>query len=353
MGKYIISWNDGNGSIRWAQYDPTIPEPTQHWTNFDINGIGSIDNQSAPQIASLYQRRILIVWNKINQQIYSCIIGGNGSPTALETLDWSLMDCKPVTPVRKGASTSDNPALCTFGNRAAVAFKGENNQVYYNIFHHNQSNDWDGVRCVKDGFTNSVPALAFSDESILIAFKGVKDDKRIFYSVDGKAVKEVEDVKTRNVPALCSFGKNVLMAWKQEGPNQEICYSIYDQNSWSKVEPVIDAATNMVPVLCSFNNKVLMTWKGPDEDHKIRYSIYDGDTKNWKNVSCVPVATTNDVPASAFAGSSIVIAFKPVDDKQISYIFSGPLHSPDWAPITFANNATSPTITPSLIWTYY
>jgi hypothetical protein len=47
MGKYIISWNDGNGAIRGAQYDPT--DPTQHWTKF---GIGYIDNQSAPQMAS-------------------------------------------------------------------------------------------------------------------------------------------------------------------------------------------------------------------------------------------------------------------------------------------------------------
>lgn len=61
MGKYIISWNDGNGSIRCAQYDPS--DPTQRWKQFDVNGIGSIDNLSAPQIASLYQRRILVVWN--------------------------------------------------------------------------------------------------------------------------------------------------------------------------------------------------------------------------------------------------------------------------------------------------
>ncbi|MGB6529158.1 MAG: hypothetical protein WBF33_13700 [Candidatus Nitrosopolaris sp.] len=62
---------------------------------------------------------------------------------------------------------------------------------------------------------------------------------------------------------------------------------------------------------------------------------------------------TNDVPASAFAGSSILIAFKRVGyDKQISFTFSGPLQSPDWTPpnpITFANNA-SPTVIPSLIW---
>jgi hypothetical protein len=139
------------------------------------------------------------------------------------------------------------------------------------------------------------------------------------------------------------------MAWKQEGSDQ-IHYSIYDQNSWSNVEPVIDAATNKVPVLCSLNNKVLMTWKGPDDDHKIRYSIYDGDTKKWENVSCVSEATTNDVPASAFAGSSIIIAFKRVDDKQIHYTFLGSLDSPDWTSITFANNTTSPTVTPSLIW---
>ena len=63
-----------------------------------------------------------------------------------------------------------------------------------------QQNDWDEAKPI-GGFTNSVPALAFSDESILIAFKGVKDDERISYSVNGAAVSEVKDVKTRNVPA--------------------------------------------------------------------------------------------------------------------------------------------------------
>jgi hypothetical protein len=119
-------------------------------------------------------------------------------------LDWEVSPRSPI----KGAITSSTLALSTLGNHAAVAFKGKNNQVYYNIFHHNQKNDWDGAKPVIDGFTNSVPALAFSDESILIAFKGVKDDERIFYSVDGAAVKEVKDVKTRNVPALCSLGKS-------------------------------------------------------------------------------------------------------------------------------------------------
>jgi hypothetical protein len=41
MGKYIISWNDGNGSIGWAQYDPTIADLTQRWKKFGVNGIGS------------------------------------------------------------------------------------------------------------------------------------------------------------------------------------------------------------------------------------------------------------------------------------------------------------------------
>jgi hypothetical protein len=93
----------------------------------------------------------------------------------------------------------------------------------------------------------------------LITFKGLKDDERISYSVDGAGTTNMDGVKTRNVPALCSFGKNILMAWKQEESNQEICYSIYDQSSWSKVKTVNDAATNNVPVLCSFNNRVLMT----------------------------------------------------------------------------------------------
>jgi hypothetical protein len=59
-------------------------------------------------------------------------------------LVYRLMDCKPVTPIGNGASASDNPALCTSGNRAAVAFRGKNNQVFYNIFRHNQNDvdDW-------------------------------------------------------------------------------------------------------------------------------------------------------------------------------------------------------------------
>jgi hypothetical protein len=154
MGKYILSWNDGNGSIRWAQYDPT----DQGW-KFGVNGIGTTDNLSAPQIASLYQRRILIVWNKINQQIHYATTQGDGSTNYLGNLDWAVRI--PRSPV-VGAFTSSTPALCTSGNRAAVAFRGKNNQVYYNIFHHNQNNDWDGAKSVVGGFTNSAPSLAFS-----------------------------------------------------------------------------------------------------------------------------------------------------------------------------------------------
>jgi hypothetical protein len=86
---------------------------------------------------------------------------------------------------------------------------------------------------------------------------------------------------TNNQPSLASLASNLIMAWKGVEGDQRIWYSKFDGNNWSSPTPVAGANTSNQPSLESLASNLIMVWKGVEGDQRIWYSKFDGN--NWSS----------------------------------------------------------------------
>ncbi len=149
---------------------------------------------------------------------------------------------------------------------------------------------------------------------LIKAWKGVRDDPRIFYSrFDGSTwtpQQVLPDRGTSTSPALANWhvfsgdplrlDERIYMAWKGVRDDPRIFYSVsFDGSTWTPQQVLPDRGTSTSPALATLNKQegMYMAWKGVRDDPRIFYSRFDGST--WTPQQVLPDRGTSTSPALA------------------------------------------------------
>ena len=97
-------------------------------------------------------------------------------------------------------------------------------------------------------------------------------------------------------PALDVFNNSMVMAWKGIERDDRIFTSNFNGNSWTPQQQIPGIASSHGPSLAVFNGKQYMAWKGMNADQGIWYSHFNGSS--WTPQQIVPgVGTSGDLVA--------------------------------------------------------
>ena len=232
-------------------------------------------------------------------------------------------------------------------------------RIFYSVYD-SASNSWSPGAPIEGANTNLSPSLVSLPNGALLVWKGVEGDQRIFYSVYDRdsdswsPVTNIEGANTNRIISLSSLpgDNNVLMTWKGVEGDQRIFYSVYDRDSdsWSPGAPIEGANTNLSPSLVGIAHipTVLMTWKGVEGDQRIFYSVYDYATNSWSPVTNIEGANTNHYPSLASMVTRVLMTWKGVEGDQRIFYSVYDYATNSWtpgAPIEGANTSTDPSLT--------
>jgi hypothetical protein len=232
-------------------------------------------------------------------------------------------------------------------------------RIFYSVYDY-ATNSWSPGAPIEGANTNLSPSLVSLPNGALLVWKGVEGDQRMFYSVYDRdsdswsPVTNIEGANTNRIISLSSLpgDNNVLMTWKGVEGDQRIFYSVYDRDSdsWSPGAPIEGANTNLSPSLVGIAHipTVLMTWKGVEGDQRIFYSVYDYATNSWSPVTNIEGANTNHYPSLASMVTRVLMTWKGVEGDQRIFYSVYDYATNSWspgAPIEGANTSTDPSLT--------
>jgi hypothetical protein len=232
-------------------------------------------------------------------------------------------------------------------------------RIFYSVYDY-ASNSWTPVTPIEGANTNLSPSLVSLPTGVLMTWKGVEEDQRIFYSVYQREsnswtpVTPIEGANTDRIMSLSSLpgGNNVLMTWKGIAGDQRIFYSVYDStsNSWTPVTPIEGANTNLSPSLVGVAHlpTVLMTWKGVEGDQRIFYSVYDSTSNSWTPVTPIEGANTSHNPSVVSMVTRALMTWKGIEGDQRIFYSVYDYASNSWTPgrhVEGANTSTGTSLT--------
>ena len=176
------------------------------------------------------------------------------------------------------------------------------------------------------------PALAVSGGKLMMAWKGIERDERIFYSsFNGSswaAQQLVPNIATSSGVALAVFNGKLYMAWKGMHEDQGIYWSVFNGSSWAPQQNVAGVGTSTGPRLAVFNGKLYMTWKGIEGDQRLWWSSFNGSS--WAAQQMIPGVASSVGPALAVYNNLLYAAWKGMYGDQ--GIYYSTFNGTAWAP---------------------
>lgn len=186
--------------------------------------------------------------------------------STLENGKWSRGD-RPL------GRTSHSPALAIHGGTATMVWKAPDNDVQIYGASHNNGAAWSDQAALRprDGaiHTSDAPALSGGGGfGLVMAWKGVPGDDRIWWSRFGNGVWETPQqaipkdggILTSHGPALVQWEHGLVLAWKGVAGDSRLWWSMLDTNAGRWETPkVVDVSdnSNSGPALASFTTSFL------------------------------------------------------------------------------------------------
>lgn len=236
------------------------------------------------------------------------------------------------------------PGLTAMGEEWFLAWRRvDNNHI---CFTWSQNHAWRSARTAKgtDGAefaTSGAPALAYVGGRILMVWKGLGDDKQIWYSwysiADGTWTPQAvargtsgHPFGTSTAPSLAVVGKKIMMVWKGQDDDTRIWSSIHDPSfpvrPWTGQRSLggidgIGFGTSERPVLVSAAGALVLAWRGSG-DSNLWFSVGSVDGLQWspqrKASSAGWEFSSSTGPALAACGSEVLLTWKGyADDVNI------------------------------------
>jgi|GEM_PF-1463657 hypothetical protein len=158
---------------------------------------------------------------------------------------------------------------------------------------------WEVALNIREIGSSTRPALTNADGQIVMAWKGVRSDQAIYFSLyDGNAgwspQRRAGVVGTSDSPALVAVGRRVFMFWKGIAGDNTAFFSILDLNdphlNWSPQQRItfsvfetrevreIAIGTTGALTACRRGEDILLAWKGAQGDQGIYFTLLVGES---------------------------------------------------------------------------
>jgi len=230
---------------------------------------------------------------------------------------------------------------------AAWRGDGDNRNLYWSTY---EDGIWSAPRQIAGSASTHNPAAAHlhvanGETMYFMAWKGAADDHRIWYSTrlytdpDWAAQRLVQgtggapDPGTSRGPTVTPFGDRIWMAWRGIGDDQRIWYSTFDDGYWEPQRHINGVGTSDGPFLVGLGDRLYLFWKGVDGDSWIYYTWRDAGSAGWAPQARVdvpmgephgppvmrPIASTHG-PTAAPYGNRLVLAWKGVEGDHGIYL---------------------------------
>ena len=256
------------------------------------------------------------------------------SPSANGEYDWAAQ-----TKVA-GVGSSAGPAVCSFGGKLYMVWKGEGTDVglYLAQF---DGKTWTPQQTLSANSSNA-PAIAATSKALYIAWKGEQGDNRIFWfcSTDGKSFITQAPVPgvggTSDSPALAVAGDTVYLAWKAEPGDNRLFWSSYDGSKWSAQQRITSGTSTGPGLVADGAGALWLAWRAVNHDGIFYCSLTDASKNQWSPQVVRYGVGTSSRPALASTGkpsSGIMMAWKGEGTDQ--GIYYGSLILPVASTITF------------------
>jgi len=201
-------------------------------------------------------------------------------------------------------------------------------------------------------------SLTTLGNKVYMAWRGVGDDKNIYWSRlnsadvchGWEAQHRLSDRGTASVPAIAVYNGKMVMVWRGIDDDRGIYWSQFDGNtSWSPQQKVPGIGTDSIttkdprsipivaarPGLAAYNGLLYMAWRGIGDDQNIYWTTFDG--KRWNPAPQQHRLGDRGTFASPALGvywggnaASPVASKKPARGQQLLMV---------WPGIALANNA--------------
>ncbi|GAC1306076.1 MAG: hypothetical protein NVSMB24_15960 [Mucilaginibacter sp.] len=203
------------------------------------------------------------------------------------------------------------PALSLFNANLMMSWKGIERDERIFTSHFNGAS-WSPQQLIPNIATSSGVSMALFGGKQYMAWKGMHDDQGIYYSVFNGSVwapqKLIPGVATSTGPRLAEFNGKLYAAWKGEFSDQGIYFSSFNGTTWAPQQQIAGVASSVGPALAVFNGKLYAAWKGEFGDQDIYYSSFNGTT--WAAQKIIPGVGSSDGPSLAVYAGKLYAAWR-------------------------------------------
>ena len=242
---------------------------------------------------------------------------------------WGSIDGAKMLNMLRGVGQP--PGLAVFDNRMVMAWKGieHDQRIWFSNFN---GAAWAPQQFVNGVATSCGPSLAVFNGKIWMAWKGMNADEGIWFSssTNGTAwapQQEVAGVATSTGPSLAVFNGKLFMAWKGMVSDQGIWWSSFDGTHWAPQQEIAGIATSVGPQLAVFQGSLYAIWKGMNEDQGLWYSHFNGTA--WAAQKQVPGVGTSEGASIAVFDNKLHACWKGMNDDQ--RIWTSSFDGTSWA----------------------
>jgi kumamolisin len=232
------------------------------------------------------------------------------------------------------------PALVNEGNMMLMAWKGmeRDERIFYSTFN---GTSWAPQTLIPGIATNSGVALAMFNGKVFMAWKGMLSDQGIYFSsfngTSWAPQQNVAGVGTSTGPRLAVFNGRLYMAWKGVEGDQRLFWSTFNGTGWAPQQLIPGVASSVGPALAVFNNQLFASWKGMYGDQGIYWSSFNGTS--WAPQKIIGGVASSEGPSLAVFNGRLYAAWKGMlADQSLWYSF---FNGTSWAPQQFIAGVAS------------
>ncbi|MER6200588.1 galactose oxidase-like domain-containing protein [Streptomyces sp. NPDC001586] len=185
-----------------------------------------------------------------------------------------------------GAGSSHRPALAQLGD-PHMAWKGidDDHRIYWSKL---LPSGWQPQQVIPGVGTSQPPSLAVFQSRLYLFWKGIDDDNTFWYSwlePDGTTWHPQNNVAFRDPasgaqmkvgsvmgPSASAWGTRLLLAWRGVADDRNIYFSLFDGEEFSPQIRKTEWGTTQGPTVCSLGDTAHMAWKGALDDATIYWS---------------------------------------------------------------------------------
>jgi hypothetical protein len=164
------------------------------------------------------------------------------------------------------------------------------------------------------------PALAGFRSQLYLAWRGLDDDQRLYYSrsSDSGSTWQPQQPAFENqgsffAPSLSVFQDKLYMAWRGIQDDHGLYFGSFDGNGWSFLGKIADVGSWDTPALANYQNKLYMAWRGIPGDSDLYYSAFDGHDWFPKPQQLIPDRGSALGPSLAVVGQRLHMAWRGID----------------------------------------